>query len=90
MIIRVYALYHKNKYILGLLLTLWTGQLILSAIGLSTGHRKLFLIHQQSAATDKQGYSDPTSTWSRRLYPYRNAQAVPYVGLHVCHEGDFC
>ncbi|KAH6873714.1 hypothetical protein BKA70DRAFT_1129856, partial [Coprinopsis sp. MPI-PUGE-AT-0042] len=38
MIIRVYALYHKSKYVLGVLLSLWTIQLVLSAIGLSTGH----------------------------------------------------
>ncbi|KAH6884370.1 hypothetical protein BKA70DRAFT_1468675 [Coprinopsis sp. MPI-PUGE-AT-0042] len=38
MIIRVYALYHRSKYVLGVLLSLWTIQLVLSAIGLSTGH----------------------------------------------------
>ncbi|KAF9475915.1 hypothetical protein BDN70DRAFT_883128 [Pholiota conissans] len=37
MILRVYALYHRSSVILGVLMTLWTAQITVSAIGLHTG-----------------------------------------------------
>ncbi|KAG2014261.1 hypothetical protein CC2G_011096 [Coprinopsis cinerea AmutBmut pab1-1] len=37
MILRVYALYARSKRVLVFLMTLWTAQIVLSAIGLSTG-----------------------------------------------------
>lgn len=37
MILRVYALYNRSATIMAVLLTLWTAQIVVSAIGLHTG-----------------------------------------------------
>ena len=40
MIIRVYALYGRNSYVLGFLMVLWTAQIVISSIGMKTGFGK--------------------------------------------------
>lgn len=39
MILRVYAIYDKCSKVLILLLSLWLGQIVISAVGLRTGYR---------------------------------------------------
>lgn len=40
MILRVYALYGRNNWLLAGLLVIWLAQIVISSIGLSTGHGK--------------------------------------------------
>jgi hypothetical protein len=42
MIIRMYALYGRSIYVLSFLMVLWVTQIIISSVGLSTGHGECF------------------------------------------------